>query len=616
MRPPLLSSPLRTLLAGTLLAASALVLAVVGENIGVPEPWPVLLVVGAGLLVGIPRLRHALALAVGASIGLITVWLGVTALPDSTRGTALATGIAVLLITVVTLVSHGGLRFGLQLVGWAAMTALSGPLVAQAGPELVGTAAFLTVYATVLIASSLGLLVSQVAQLLASGASAGVARRTRPEGSEASQDSEDSERTGRPEPPSGTGGLTTALVAPVAALGVTLAALGLAQTMALADEGTVRGPVVNHQQLIVRTHTPDGTPARGTVVTRVGSQGAGTVTVVLDDQAVTGLRVLSSFATPEVDADRITHELSDGMSVRTIADLRRDLPVRIDVAYRLDGELVTPTALSGRSGRLEATYTVTNTTTEARELRFFDARGRSRTVTRDVSVPFAGTLRVTLDERISGVRSDDVRMTIDRSAHRELHGDVVLFAPVGSPVQTFTWSADVRDAVVPAVQVRLAPVAVADLGADAFAGVLRDLADTGGLLRTGLDALAVEDTAPANLAQLRAGLEELLDMAAVASADVNEMRALLAAQEQRRLDGDGLVHGLLAAGQGLPAGVRADTGVVYVLEVAGTSDAGGPMLPLRFAIAIVLLAAVGLLGRAVGALTGVDVEDHTTSQEP
>ena len=145
MRPPLLSSPLRTLLAGTLLAVSALVLAIVGKNIGVPEPWPVLLVVGAGLLIGIPRLRHALALATGASIGLVTVWLGVAVLPDTTGGTALATGAAVLLVTVVTLLTGGALRFGLQLVGWATMTALAGPLVAEVGSSLVGAGQLLTV---------------------------------------------------------------------------------------------------------------------------------------------------------------------------------------------------------------------------------------------------------------------------------------------------------------------------------------------------------------------------------------------------------------------------------------------------------------------------------------
>ena len=114
----------RTLLAGLLVAASVAGLALTGGAIGIGEPWPVLLVVGAGLLVGVPRLRHALALVSGISIGAATAWASAVVLPDAPVGRAIAAGVAVLLVTVMTLASRGKLRFGLQLVGWAAMTAL------------------------------------------------------------------------------------------------------------------------------------------------------------------------------------------------------------------------------------------------------------------------------------------------------------------------------------------------------------------------------------------------------------------------------------------------------------------------------------------------------------
>jgi len=318
--------------------------------------------------------------------------------------------------------------------------------------------------------------------------------------------------------------------------------------------------------------------------------------------------------------------------VRTVAELDRVLPVSIEVSYRLDGEPIPPAALVGRSGRLEATYTIVNRTAEARELRFFDAKGRARTVTRDVAVPFVGTLSVGLDERFDVVRSEGVRVVADRAGRQDLQADVVLFAPTGSPTRTIAWSADVRDATVPTVSVRIAPVTngvLAD-GTDAaridgFASVLRELADAGGLLRTGLTALGVGDGTDAGpgpgrdaaLAQSSAILDGLLETATAASVDVNEARALLAAQEQRSRDGEGELYGLLGAGTTFPSGVRVDAGVVYVLEVAGIANDGGPTLPLRFGLAIVLLGAVGLLGRAVGALTGTDESDArpTTRQE-
>jgi hypothetical protein len=601
---PILSSPLRTLLAGTVMAATAIVLAVVGDAIGVPQPWPVLLAAGAGLLIGVPRFQHGLALAVGATIGLVTVWLGVAVLPDSTMGTAIATGVAVLSVTVVTLVSHGWLRFGLQLVGWGMMTALSAPLVAPGAPAVVGVGGLLRIHVTVLVASGFGLLVAQVAQLLATGVSAGRHRS----------------------------GPRAAAAAPVAALGLTLAALAASPGAALADVGTE--PVVQHQQLVVRTHTPDGTPGRGVVVTRVGAVGAGDLVIELRDQPVGGLRGLSGLGAPTVRGSRVTYEVGDGTSVRTVAELDRIVPVSIEVAYRLDGEPIPAAALVGRSGRLEVTYTVVNRTAEARELRFFDAKGRARTVTRDVAVPFAGTLSVSLDERFTVVRSEGVRVVADRIGRQDLHADLVLFGPAGAPVRTITWSADVRDASVPAVQVRVAPIAVGDLASgldaariDAFASVLRELADAGGLLRTGLSALGVtigpeadaDAGAGAVLAQSRAVLDGLLETVTVASVDANEARALLAAQEQRRRDGEGelygLLGGLLGAQGPAPAGVRVDAGVVYVLEVAGIANDGGPGMPLRFGLAIVLLGAVGLLGRAVGTLTGASDAQPTERKE-
>jgi hypothetical protein len=597
---PILSSPLRTLLAGTVMAATAIVLAVVGDAIGVPHLWPVLLAAGAGLLVGVPRFQHGLALAVGATIGLATMWLGVAVLPDSTVGTAIGTGVAVLFVTVVTLVSHGWLRFGLQLVGWAMMTALSAPLIAPGAPAVVGVGGLLRIYVTVLVASGFGLLVAQVAQLLATGVSA---RR-------------------------GESGPRAAALVPLVALGLALAALVASPGVASADEGTE--PVVQHQQLIVRTHTPDGTPGRGVVVTRVGAVGAGDLIIELRDQAVGGLRGLSGLGAPTVRGSRVTYEVGDGTSVRTVAELDRIVPVSIEVAYRLDGEPIPPAALVGRSGRLEVTYTVVNRTAEARELRFFDAKGRARTVTRDVAVPFAGTLSVSLDERFNVVRSDGVRVVADRIGRQDLHADLVLFGPAGAPIRTIAWSADVRDASVPAVQVRVAPIAVGDLASgvdaarsDAFASVLREIADAGGLLRTGLSALGpADDSGPGSgavpdvvLAQNRAILDGLLETTTAASVGVNETRSLLAVQEQRRQDGDGELYGLLGAAGPVPAGVRVDAGVVYVLEVAGIANDGGPGMPLRFGLAIVLLGAVGLLGRAVGALTGTNDAQPTKRQE-
>ena len=597
----------RTLLAGLLVAASVAGLALTGGAIGIGEPWPVLLVVGAGLLVGVPRLRHVLALVSGISIGAATAWASAVVLPDAPVGRAIAASVAVLLVTVMTLASRGKLRFGLQLVGWAAMTALvdmsSSAITTSPRPaDLVRVAVVL------LLASGVGLLIAQVAQLVGIG----IVRGHRD-------------------------------VAPaILVLALVLTPLLVASTPAAADDTDARTDrrVIEHRQTVVSTHAPDGTVTGGRVVTRlsVGGNGADEdITVVLRDQAVRDLRSLSTLvgpAAPVVSGTTVTHAFAaarasgadgasgasgaSGAAVRTVATLGRTVPIDVDVAITLDGEPVTPAAVLGRSGRLEVTYTLTNRTVEPRELRHFDGSGRPRTVTRDVAVPFVGDLVVLLDDRFTAVRSDEAAVTAlaprtgGGSDVTELRAGIVLAEPLGGPVRTVTWRADVGDAVVPPVSIRLAAVRMQDMTlgaasddrAELTARVLRDVADASGLVQTGLRALEAAG-ADEVLSRTSAALETALAVAVAAGADINELRALVAAQDRRVSDGDGLVHGLLdAADVSATGAMSVHASAVHVLELAGLDADDAPGALVRLALALLLLVAVGLLGRAIATLTG------------
>lgn len=606
-----MSAQVRTLLAGAIIAVSIATLALTGGALGVAEPWPILLVVGAGLLVGVPRLRHALALVSGISIGGVTAWAAATMLPDATVGRAAAAAVGVLFITVVTLATRGRLRFGMQLVGWAAMTALAGTTTsaATAAPRLTDLARSMV---ALLVASGLGLLVAQVAQLVGTGV---VAR-----------------------------GRNTAAVVVALTIGIVPLMVTAPAAAEHATDHVVGQRVIEHRQAIVRTHTADGAVTGGTVVTRLtvgavtpsaggaGNGGDQDVTVVLRDQAVQDLRSLSTLSgrgVPTVMGRTVTHTLSTssasgtgasgtGDAVRTVAALERTVPIDVQVAIALNGVPVTPAGVVGRSGRLDITYTLINRTAEPRELRHFDGRGRPRTVTREVAVPFVGELIVLLDDRFTAVRSRDAAVTAiapragGRSDVTELRGEVVLAEPVGATVRTITFTADVEDAVVPPASVRLTAVpmdATASGRVDAdraerVARALRDVADASGLVRTGLAALSVTDEGGV-LASTATMLEVALATAVAAGADVNELRALVAAQDRRVDDGDGLVHGLLDAADVSGAGpMVVHTSAVYFLELSGRDADDAPGVLVRLALALLLLVAVGLLGRSVGTLTG------------
>lgn len=591
----------RTLLAGALVAAAAAVLTAVGPALGVVEVWPVLLIVGAGLLVGLPRLRHAAALALGVVAGALAVWAAAAVLPDVPAGRAIATGLGVLTVTAVAVGTAGRLRMSVQLVGLAAALGQVGPAAAAVrggGLPLLGVVATGTV--TLLIAVGVGLLVAQVAQLTVTGrAHADGRSEVRPD--------------------------ARAVVAVLAAAAVL--ALAGAQPAALADpngDATDAAGVVDHLQTVTVHHAADGTATGATVVTRVATAGAGDLTVELHDQAVRGLRSLTGFAAfgplgergaPDVTGRRVTHRLGDGDVVRTVAPLDRAVPVRIDVAVTLDGEPIGPAAVVGRSGRLSVTYTLTNLTVEPRELRHFDGTGRPRTVVRDVAVPYVGELVVPLDDRYGAVRVRGGRLHDGM-----LRADVVLAEPVGTTVRTVTWTADVEQASLPPVQVRLVPVALGDptragLLVDRLrtsAGVLRELSDTAGLAQTAVSAIgvvgaaAVEDPVTRTLTIL----DGLLSVAGVAGAEANELRALIDAQDARVRDGEGVLHPLLDADGVVGtsgARPRIERSAVYVLEVAGAGDDGAPGDWVRLVLAVVLLGAVGLLGRATSRIIGPDV---------
>jgi hypothetical protein len=581
------------LLAGLIVAASIVVVVFTGDVLGVPEPWPVLLITGAGLLVGVPRLRHALALLTGVLGGTVSVWLGAAALPATTTGRALGTATGVLLLTAVGLATRGRLRLSMQLVGWAATVGLAGPpaaTVVTGGAPLLLTLARTSV--TLLVAGGLGLLIAQVAQLVGTG-------RVRRGGT--------------------------------ASLIVLIAALVLHAPMPAQADAAGRG-VIEHRQTVLRSYTADGTTLGGSVITRLTVSGSEPVTIVLRDQAVRGLRTLSvspgstdrasGERGPTVTGRTVTHRLGPGADLRTVANLDRTLPVEFAVALTLDGEPIAPAALVGRSGHLTVTYTLTNTTAAATELRHYDGKGRPRSVTRDVAVPFVGELVVTLDDRFRDVRSDDALV-----GDGVVRAEVVLAGPVGAPVRTVTWSGDVRDAVVPPLQVRLVPLALTEtvrggveLGLVRRATeALRDATDAAGIARTGVTALGTPPAGvePAGdgtlLASTAAILDGLLAAGAIAGGEFDELRALVEAQDARVRAGDGLVHGLLVpadvrmiggttAGAGLPPEVH--TSVVYVLDVSGRVDDAGPGVAIRLVLAFGLLVAVGLLGRAVGRLTG------------
>jgi len=165
----------RILLTGLVVAASVTILVLVGDTLGLATVRPLVLAVGAGLMFGVPRLRHALALLTGAGVGLVSTTAAASLLPATPAGDAIGVGAALLLVTAVAAASRMRLPFGLLLIGWAVMTGLLEPLLV-AGPNAFTNEAPLTAAALV-VSIGLGLLVAQVAALVGRGLAGHVRQR-------------------------------------------------------------------------------------------------------------------------------------------------------------------------------------------------------------------------------------------------------------------------------------------------------------------------------------------------------------------------------------------------------------------------------------------------------
>lgn len=574
-----------SLLGGLVVAVSTAALALVGGALGLDTLWPVVLGAGVGLLLGVPRPQHVVALVAGGGVAALGTAAELLLLPDAPFSKALAVAVALVVLTVISALGRGRVSLAVLLIGWAVMTALLAPRLAVDVTRLGGATAIAV--AESLLGLGLGLLSAQVAAL--------VGRRVRERATDGPRD---------------TTLVLLALVAPLAAIAVAISLLGAAPAAATAaDDGSggIEGEVtrVQHRQVVILRAAPNGTVASGRIMNQLVVTGAGTARITLEDQAVRRLRSLDAPRGTSVQGTSVVHDVDlrrGGVTVRTVADLERRPPFRLEVRYQLDGVEVTAGQVVGASGRLTVTHTLVNLTAEPREVRSYDGQGRERSVVRDVAVPFVGTISVPLDTRFSNIDAPAAAaIVVDAGALTSVEGEWALFEPVGASTQQFIWSADVVDAIVPASMIRLMPLVVGGTpSGDAQLArltssttTLREIAQDGALLTAALTALrpAVDPsvaTGAVLVAQMATLIARVGDDAAGGVTDINEQRALLIAQDERRAAGDGLVHPLLDG---------ADASAMFVIEVAGRGLDVGPTLPLRLALGALVMGIVALLGR-------------------
>lgn len=373
------------------------------------------------------------------------------------------------------------------------------------------------------------------------------------------------------------------------------AVLALTAGSSLAGAATAdETPKVVNREVVVADLDPSGKLDVARLLSQLSVTGKGTVSV--DDPISTkGLRNLDGFGDPSVKDGKAhyTFEVDGSTTRRTLSDYDRALPVTIAATYRLDGKEVDPEDLVGESGFVEASYAVENVTATPTEITYKDGKGDDRTETVDLVTPLLGSLEIDLPKSYSALSTPTADVAGDGKGGSIVSYTMVLFEPIGDPTQTFTWSGQVKDAVLPPATLTVVPVATDNtsvargedsytdgagkagdltVGATQIDGHLLALQEGAGELLAGLTKLAqgAVDLRNGLKDQIAPGAAELSDGAAKAKTGTKELSSGL---------------GDLSAGAGdLSAGMaEADTGAGALADGIAQILAGVEALPATLA---------------------------------
>lgn len=269
------------------------------------------------------------------------------------------------------------------------------------------------------------------------------------------------------------------------------------------DSGTV--DVVNTETVQVYI-SPEGEVESQRVYEQLSFTGDGSVTVANPIEE-SGLRNLDGFSdvSSEDGVQEVQVEVDGYERLRSVSEYTGELPLEFSIQYLLDGEEIEPGDVVGADGELEVIYTVTNVTSQPQEVSFDDGKGGTMTETVDVPIPIVGSMTTTVPSSFTDVTSEQANIAGDGKGGTKLSFTMTLFPPLGSDEMTFSYRAQVSDAVVPATSVTALPVNPLEIPTFKTAGdSYQNGADTGVRLAEGATLI---DT---NLLRLRDGAGKLL----------------------------------------------------------------------------------------------------------
>lgn len=244
-----------------------------------------------------------------------------------------------------------------------------------------------------------------------------------------------------------------------AVLSATALAAGAAAPALAAVSTPASGVSVSNTETIQVYTNADGKVDNQRVYEQLVLTGHGQANVA-NPVSTDGLRNLDGFGGLDVqDGKQIVNTTVDGeKKYRTVSNFTGQLPLKISVAYELDGKPVTASQVVGKSGHLKVTYTVENTSGVDTPLTYKDGSGKTVTKTVNVPIPMVATLALTTPDTYRDVTSSDANMGGDGHGGMMLNFTMTLLPPVGPASSTVSYEADITDGVIPRAELTGLPV--------------------------------------------------------------------------------------------------------------------------------------------------------------
>jgi hypothetical protein len=205
------------------------------------------------------------------------------------------------------------------------------------------------------------------------------------------------------------------------------------------------------QTVVVATGDTGKPSAAPRVFTQFSANGNGPHTLKVPMSA-SGFRNLGGLGKPPIDHGYAVWNLnlSGPTSQRFIADFPKPkLPVRVSVAYELNGKKVKAKDIVGKTGEMKVTYVVTNPTTESTPVAFENVLGNRETTTVKAPLPVAADLSVTIPANFTNVKAPSASASGNGNGTSTASWTLLLFDPLGGVKQSVTYQAHVTNAVVP-----------------------------------------------------------------------------------------------------------------------------------------------------------------------